>query len=88
MNDKIQKTSLKTDKQKNAISDNDKQAINKFTEEMSILMKKHKITEYAGVFIVKGKSIISYFPDDIAATKLLKAAHTTCRENVIRRIGG
>jgi putative methionine-R-sulfoxide reductase with GAF domain len=87
MNNKNQKITPKTNQTK-ILSDNDKQSINKFTKEMSMLIKRHKIIEYAGVFMIKGKSIISYFPDDMTATRLLKAAHSTCRESVMQRIGG
>lgn len=63
-------------------------ALDSFSKELSDLLKKHNIKEYAGVFIVKDKPVISYFPDDISAAKLLKHAHTVCRNNVLERMGG
>ncbi len=65
-----------------------KNLIDKFSKELSDLLKKHDIKEYAGIFMVQEKPIISYFPDDITATKLLKHAHAVCRNNVLERIGG
>lgn len=66
----------------------DRKAIDLFSKELSELIKKHKIVEYAGAFIISGKSILSYYPDDITATRLLKQAHANCREIVIQKIGG
>jgi hypothetical protein len=81
---------MKTPSTKNkdiTMSQEDSHALDKFSKELSDLLKKHDIKEYAGIFIVKGKPVISYFPDDVVATKLLKNAHTTCRNNVMERIG-
>lgn len=73
---------------KQSIDIETKKALDKFSEELSLLIKKHKIVEYAGVFVVKNKSIISFYPDDVTATKLLKSAYSMCRESVINKIGG
>jgi hypothetical protein len=73
---------------KQSIDAETKKALDKFSEELSILIKKHKIVEYAGVFVVKNKPIVSFYPDDVTATKLLKNAHSMCRESVINKIGG
>jgi hypothetical protein len=70
------------------ISKEDEKIIDKFSKELSDLLKKNKIQQYAGIFIVAGKPILSYFPDDITAAKLLKNAHATCRNNVIQSMGG
>ena len=81
-------TNKKQAKNQDPIADVDKKAIDSFSKELSELMKKHKISQYAGAFIVRNKSILSFFPDDITATKLLKHAHETCRNSVINKMGG
>jgi hypothetical protein len=60
---------------------------NEFSEELSELLQKYSIKEYAGVFIVKDLPIISFSPDTIVATRLLKQAHNKCRADVMNRIG-
>ena len=73
---------------KQSIDVETKKVLDEFSKELSNLIKKYKITEYAGVFVVKNKPIVSFHPDDVTATKLLKNAHSMCRESVINKIGG
>lgn len=81
----------KKDTEKNKLT-----AKENFAEDLGKLIDKHKINKYAGVFYVSDESnpillfkapIGENAQDLMEVTKILKVAHTNCKNEVARRIG-
>lgn len=58
-----------------------------FSEKLSELLHEYGVEEYAGVFVIGELPIISFSPNTIVATRLLKHAHNQCRADVMNQIG-
>jgi hypothetical protein len=60
--------------------------IEQFNLELSKLLKKYSINQHVCVFIIENREMLTFFPDLIETTKLLKSTYIKCKQTVINGI--
>lgn len=71
---------------------NEDNIIDKFIEDFNRLLEKHKIGKHASTFIFEDQDnpIFLYKTENqdlLEATRILKMAHTNCKQEIARRTG-
>lgn len=64
----------------------DKKKIEAFNLELSKLIKKYDIKQHACIFIIENREMLTFYPDLISTTRLLKSNYAKCRQQIMNTL--